>query len=44
MYSLLDALTHMEDIGLPFDGPVPMAEDNSATHIIAHIGKITHNY
>jgi hypothetical protein len=27
----------MEDVGLPFDGgPVPVTEDNSATHIIAH--------
>ena len=33
----------MEDIGLPFDGPVPVAEDNSATRIIAHSGKITRN-
>jgi hypothetical protein len=33
----------MEDIGLPFDGPVPVAEDNSATRIIAHTGKITRN-
>ena len=33
----------MEDIGLPFDGPIPVAEDNSATRIIAHTGKITRN-
>jgi hypothetical protein len=33
----------MEDIGLPFDGPVPVAEENSATRIIAHTGKITGN-
>jgi hypothetical protein len=33
----------MEDIGLPFDGPVPIAEDNYATRIIAHNGKTTHN-
>jgi hypothetical protein len=33
----------MKDIGLPFDGPVPVAEDNSATRIIAHTGKITRN-
>jgi hypothetical protein len=30
-------------VGLPFDGPVPVAEDNSATRIIAHTGKITRN-
>jgi hypothetical protein len=28
---------------LPFDGPVPVAEDNSAPRIIAHTGKITRN-
>jgi hypothetical protein len=33
----------MEDIGLPFDGPIPVAEDNLATQIIAHTGKITRN-
>ncbi len=33
----------MEDIGLPFDGSIPVAEDNSATPIIAHTGKITRN-
>jgi hypothetical protein len=32
-----------EDVGLPFNGPVPVAEDNSATRIIAHTGKITRN-
>jgi hypothetical protein len=31
----------MEDIGLPFDGPVPVSKDNSATCIITHTGKIT---
>jgi hypothetical protein len=29
-------------IGLPFDGPVPLLEDKSATHIIAHTGKPRH--
>jgi hypothetical protein len=33
----------MEDSDLPFDGPVPIAEENSATPIIAHTGKITCN-
>jgi hypothetical protein len=33
----------MDDIGLAFDGPIPVAEDNAATHIIAHTGKLTHN-
>jgi hypothetical protein len=33
----------MEDIGLPFDGPVPIAEDNSATQIIAQTSKKTRN-
>jgi hypothetical protein len=33
----------MEDIGLPFDGPIPVAEDNSATQIIAHTGETTRN-
>jgi hypothetical protein len=34
---------YMEDIGLPFEPPIPSAEDNSATRIIAHTGKITRN-
>jgi hypothetical protein len=34
---------YMEDIGLPFEAPIPSAEDNSATRIIAHTGKITRN-
>jgi hypothetical protein len=33
----------MDDLGLAFDGPVPVAEDNSATRIIAHTGKLTRN-
>jgi hypothetical protein len=33
----------MADIGLPFDGPIPVAEDNAATRIIAHAGKTTKN-
>jgi hypothetical protein len=31
----------MSDLGLPFQGPIPTAEDNAATRIIAHSGKIT---
>jgi hypothetical protein len=34
---------YMDDIGLPFEAPTPSAEDNSATQIIAHTGKITRN-
>jgi hypothetical protein len=33
----------MSDLGVPFHGPIPIAEDNSATRIIAHSGKITRN-
>jgi hypothetical protein len=33
----------MSDLGLPFQGPIPIAEDNAATQIIAHSGKITRN-
>jgi hypothetical protein len=33
----------MSDLGLPFQGPIPIAEDNAATHIIAHSEKITRN-
>jgi hypothetical protein len=33
----------MRDLGLPFQGPIPIAEDNAATRIIAHSGKITRN-
>jgi hypothetical protein len=33
----------MSDLGLPFQGPIPIAEDNAATRIIAHAGKITRN-
>jgi hypothetical protein len=27
----------MDDLGLAFDGPIPVAEDNAATRIIAHV-------
>jgi hypothetical protein len=33
----------MSDLGLPFQGPIPIAEDNAATCIIAHSGKVTRN-
>jgi hypothetical protein len=33
----------MDDIGLAFDGPVPVAEDILATRIITNTGKLTHN-
>jgi hypothetical protein len=33
----------MDNIGLAFDGPPPVAEDNSATPIIAHTRKLTRN-
>ena len=33
----------MSDLGLPFQGLIPIAEDNAATRIIAHSGKITRN-
>jgi hypothetical protein len=29
---------------LTFDGPILVAEDNAATHIIAHTGKLTCNF
>jgi hypothetical protein len=33
---------YMEDLGLPFfKTPIPPAEDNTATRLIAHTGKIT---
>jgi hypothetical protein len=31
----------MSNLGLPFQGPIPIAEDNAATRIIAHSGKVT---
>jgi hypothetical protein len=34
---------YMDDLGLAFDGPVPVAKDNAATRIIAHTGKLTRN-
>jgi hypothetical protein len=34
---------YMDDIGLPFEAPIPAAKDNAATQIIAHTGKITRN-
>jgi hypothetical protein len=34
---------YMDDMGLPFEAPIPVAEDNAATRIIAHTGKITRN-
>jgi hypothetical protein len=33
----------MNDMGLPFLGPILVAEDNAATRIIAHSGKVTRN-
>jgi hypothetical protein len=33
----------MKDMGLPFLGPIPIAEDSAATRIIAHSGKVTRN-
>jgi hypothetical protein len=33
----------MDDLGLAFDGPIPVAEDNAATRIITHTGKLTRN-
>jgi hypothetical protein len=29
------------DLGLPFQGPIPIAEDKAATRTIAHSSKIT---
>jgi hypothetical protein len=34
---------YMENIGLPLEAPIPAAEDNAATQIIAHTGKVTRN-
>jgi hypothetical protein len=34
---------YMDDLGLPFEAPIPTAEDNAATRIIAHTGKVTRN-
>jgi hypothetical protein len=34
---------YMEDLGLPFEAPIPTTEDNAATRIIAHTGKVTRN-
>jgi hypothetical protein len=34
---------YMEDLELPFETPIPAAEDNSATRIIAQTGKTTRN-
>jgi hypothetical protein len=31
----------MDILALAFDGHIPVAEDNAATHIIAHTGKLT---
>jgi hypothetical protein len=33
----------MKDLGIPFEGDVPLAEDNAATRLIAHAGKVTGN-
>jgi hypothetical protein len=33
----------MDDLGLPFESPIPVAEDNTTTRIIAHTGKVTRN-
>jgi hypothetical protein len=33
----------MEDLGVPFEGPAPLAEDNADTRLIAHAGKVTRN-
>jgi hypothetical protein len=33
----------MDDLGLAFNGPIAVAEDNAATRIIAHTGKLTRN-
>jgi hypothetical protein len=34
---------YMNDIGLPFEAPIPSAEHNATTQIIAHTGKVTRN-
>jgi hypothetical protein len=31
----------MNDMGIPFLGPIPIAEDSAVTRIIAHSGKVT---
>ena len=33
----------MLDLGVPYHGPIAMAEDNNAMHLIAHGGKVTQN-
>jgi hypothetical protein len=33
----------MNNTGLPFLGPIPIAKDNASTRIIAHSGKVTRN-
>jgi hypothetical protein len=33
----------MADMGIPFQDPIPMGEDNEATRIIGHAGKLTRN-
>ena len=33
----------MSNLGLPFQGPIPIAEDNAAIRIITHSGNITRN-
>ena len=35
--------TFMDDLGIPLQGPISLAEDNSATRDIAHGGKVTSN-
>jgi hypothetical protein len=34
---------YMDDLGLLFEAPIPTAEDNAATQIKAHTGKVTRN-
>jgi hypothetical protein len=36
-------LLYMDALGLRFEAPIPAAEDNSATRIIAHTGNMTRN-
>ena len=31
----------MEDLGIPYDGPIAIAEDNRTTHIAANAGQIS---
>jgi hypothetical protein len=33
----------MADMGIPFTDPIPIEEDNEATRIIRHAGKLTRN-